>query len=511
MIMIMIMIIFTKKEVIKMSLRKIKKKVEPEIFLTRFIAAPKTLLLLLIITNSSAYPYEREGGLRVGGYGSTRFEILKQENYSHYTFTLRRIVPTLSATVKDRLRFYLELEFERFGLLELAEDFKPYQQGLLAKSELEGTTGSEIKLEQMWGSFEIARWINLRIGAILPPVGRFNVLHDDDLWEPARRPLSVRDATTLPQKTAWTELGAGFTGNLELGNILTGYEAYIVNGVTLEPDFEFYVIGGHVEKTEEYGNVKHNHAQLEAVVRPRFGNFRLDTKKEKAVTGRIFLSPLLGYEIGFSVYYGRYTPNFMPPAFIGSGAVDFKVEPLHFLDFEGEYAFTSFGKLNEIVSGFAELAHFKEGEVLFVSSTTGVLVERPAELVSEITLKKKDFADAKHGGWILFRLKFFPNFLRGTFLDLGEESKFVFFWRPEFVQYKNVLLSIDFEDGEIKELKKDDISQMRSTIGIAYRPTQSFVFSLSYELTNLLRGTEFIHSSGKNTQHAILFGFAFGL
>ncbi len=486
-----------------MSLRKTKGK--------SFLWHIAAVITLFLFTNSPAYSYEREGGLQVGGYGSTRFEMLKQGDHSHYTFTLRRIVPTLSATVKDRLRFYLELEFERFGLLELAEDFKPHQGGLLAKSELEGTAGSEIKLEQMWGSFEIARWLNLRIGAILPPLGRFNVLHDDDLWEPARRPLSVRDATALPQKTAWTELGAGFTGNFELGNILAGYEAYIVNGVTLEHDFEFYVIGGRIEKTEEYGDVKHNQAKLEAVIRPRFGNYKLDTKKEKAITGRIFLSPLLGYEIGFSGYYGRYTPDFMPAAYIGSAAIDFKAEPSSFLDFEGEYALTSFGQLDKIISSFVKLAHFKEGEVLFISSVTGVLVEVPAELVSEITLKKKAFADVKHGGWVLLRLKFFPSFLRGTFFDLGEESKFVLFWRPEFVQYKNTLLSIDFEEGEIKKLKKDDISQVRNTIGIAYRPTQSFVFSLSYELTNLMSGEEFIHTSGKNTQHAILFGFAFGL
>ncbi|MFN3781261.1 MAG: hypothetical protein ACK4SO_03690, partial [Candidatus Kapaibacteriota bacterium] len=38
-------------------------------------------------------------------------------------------------------------------------------------------------------------------------------------------------------------------------------------------------------------------------------------------------------------------------------------------DFEGEYAFTSFGQLNEVISSFAKLAHFKEGEAIFVKSS----------------------------------------------------------------------------------------------------------------------------------------------
>ncbi|MCS7213685.1 MAG: hypothetical protein NZ927_05645 [Candidatus Calescibacterium sp.] len=475
---------------------------------TNFLA----LAVILVLTDASeTYAVEREGGISVGGYGSVRYEYLTQGNKSISTFTLRRIVPTFSATVKERLRFYTELEFERFGLLELVEELTPYQGGLRAKTEIEGTHGSEIKLEQMWGEFEIARALRFRVGGILPPVGRFNILHDDDIWEPARRPLSVRDATVLPDKTAWMEIGAGFNGNFDLGETLLGYEAYVLNGVTLEHDFELYVIGGHERKIDDTTTVKYNQAKLEAVIKPRFGNARLDTKKEKALAGRIFVAPALGYELGFSGYFGRYTPSFLVPANLWTAAIDFKAEPISAFDFEGEYAFTQFTKLSTVIQDIISKSFHKTGTTIFYQSSTGTAVIVPTGIVSEIKVKELSLADTKQGGWVLFRFKFFPSFLQGTVFDFDGESQFILFDRPEYVSYKNTIVALDFKDGNITREQKADISQFRNTVGIAYRPVKTFVFSISYEFTTLLSGPRYIHTSGNENQHAILFGFAFGL
>ena len=42
----------------------------------------------------------------------------------------------------------------------------------------------EISLEQAWGQFDFAAKHGVRAGIVLPPLGRFNILHDDDWVEP---------------------------------------------------------------------------------------------------------------------------------------------------------------------------------------------------------------------------------------------------------------------------------------------------------------------------------------
>lgn len=456
---------------------------------------------LLLSTPTHLFAYERQGGISVGAYGSTRLEIGKDiiSGKDKLTFTLRRIVPTFSATIKERLRFYTELEFERFGLLELQEDFGQNSKegySILHKTEIEGSRGSEIKLEQMWGEFEIARPLRFRVGAVLPPVGRFNILHDDDIWEPARRPLSVRDLTVLPEKTAWTELGLGFTGNFDLADYLAGYELYLVNGVSLEHDLEVYLIRHHPSDEPA-----HNMLKVESVVKPRFGNFSEDLKREKAITGRFFFSPALGHEIGISGYAGRYTPSFLPNAVLWSSALDFKTQISQNFEIEGEYAFTQFSQLGRVVDSLAQKIYHKETEALFSGNVTGALsTEGNTEVELEMTLSKNVLADFKHGGWLLLRFKFFPSFLKNSPLYLDESSKFVLFLRPEIVSLQNVIAGVEIEDGKA-ELKRDSKTVFRLTPGIAYRPTETWVFSISYELT----------ATRKDLGNMVLFGFAFGL
>src|SRR6266545_7232956 len=57
-------------------------------------------------------------GVRVGGYGSFRFESSNLQEVND-TFTFRRFVLTADAAIAERLRSAIELEFERFTSLEL--------------------------------------------------------------------------------------------------------------------------------------------------------------------------------------------------------------------------------------------------------------------------------------------------------------------------------------------------------------------------------------------------------
>ena len=69
-----------------------------------------------------------------------------------------------------------------------------------------------------WGQFSFNDAVAIRGGVVLPPVGRYNILHDDDYWDLPRRPLSVRGAAVTPTKLAWREVGAGVLINKPLGD-----------------------------------------------------------------------------------------------------------------------------------------------------------------------------------------------------------------------------------------------------------------------------------------------------
>src|SRR5574337_690116 len=83
--------------------------------------------------------------VRIGGYGSVRFEAhsLKEK---HNPFTFRRFVRTADPKPADPMRVYLELEFERFTQLELARKTRPEAGGLRVAEAIEGHDGSEISL-----------------------------------------------------------------------------------------------------------------------------------------------------------------------------------------------------------------------------------------------------------------------------------------------------------------------------------------------------------------------------
>ena len=86
---------------------------------------------------------------KIGGYGSTRFEMSDLRD-AHSTFTFRRFVLTGDATIAERLRSVVEIEFERLNELEV-ERGQPVEGGRRGfSSAIEGSDGSAISLEQAW-------------------------------------------------------------------------------------------------------------------------------------------------------------------------------------------------------------------------------------------------------------------------------------------------------------------------------------------------------------------------
>jgi hypothetical protein len=124
-------------------------------------------------------------------------------------FDQNRVVMELGAQIHDRIKLYLEVEYEHGAVLEGGEE-----------------TGSELELEQAWLDFSINKALNFRAGMILVPVGRYNLYHEGHINNFVDRPLVNRRIAP----TTWFEEGLGFHG-VPLDNDWLGisYEAYIFN------------------------------------------------------------------------------------------------------------------------------------------------------------------------------------------------------------------------------------------------------------------------------------------
>src|SRR3989475_3839946 len=188
---------------------------------------------------------------KIGGYGSTRFEASDLDRVNN-TFTFRRFVLSGDATIANRLRSVVEVEFERLTELEV-EKSSPSEGGLRGFSNsIESSDQSEISLEQAWMQFTLADWARFRAGMLLVPLGRFNLNHDDNRWDLPRRSLVDRGAPVLPVKAAWDELGAGVSGEVPVGDQGSlGYQLYVVNGAVLQPDVESVLASGDKEGGKE--------------------------------------------------------------------------------------------------------------------------------------------------------------------------------------------------------------------------------------------------------------------
>jgi hypothetical protein len=428
---------------------------------------------------------------KIGGYGSTRFEASDLSSVND-SFTWRRFVLTGDATIADRIRTYFELELERLTELEV-ERTTVSENGFQGFSQsIEGSNHSEISLEQAWVELYLADWLKFRMGNILVPVGRFNINHDDNRWDLPRRSLVDRGVPVLPSTAAWSEVGLGFNGDIKTeraGNF--GYQVYVMNGVTLDSSIETFARGSGEFETE-------------VEIQPRRGTADLDLKGGKAGALRLSWSPILGQEFGVSGYFGRYTPDFLPSQNLWSVAADGKLTFGPF-EVEGQYVRTHFNNVNQVARGFAQ------------SVTANEISSETSPLESTVEFELASLADTKQGYWLEFRYRFFPDFLRNTFLAWKfENPQFIAVTRWEQAWLSGLVTGAEFADG-LLTLEKQNRFIDRLTVGLAYRPVPLVVFQLAYERTwtnpgqSLSSVTNFIPAgSTDNVQNAFLFGVAFG-
>jgi hypothetical protein len=137
----------------------------------------------------------------IGGYVEANSSYFQTDGITEgLSFQLPRMTIFLASSIKNRIKFLSEIEFE------------------------EG--GREINIEFASLDIQFHPLMNLRGGVIMNPIGSFNQNHDGPKWEFISRPIS---ATTIIPST-WSNVGFGLFGKYARNNLVWAYEFYISNG-----------------------------------------------------------------------------------------------------------------------------------------------------------------------------------------------------------------------------------------------------------------------------------------
>jgi len=142
---------------------------------------------------------------------------------------------------------------------------------------------TEPELEYAYVDFNIKKWFNARLGAILMPLGVYNQHHEPPLFYSVERPEFYR--VIIP--TSWQEGGAGLYGNFENG---LEYELYMVSTPT-----SAVISGGNIDRSFNGSN---------GLRGGRNGVAEADAN-DFGVTGRLQYKGVPGLRLGTSFFYGN--------------------------------------------------------------------------------------------------------------------------------------------------------------------------------------------------------------
>jgi hypothetical protein len=214
----------------------------------------------------------RTDRITIGGYGDAQFRgegvNEKTEGGARPTFAMPRVVVGIAAVLSEKhnIVFNSELEYE--------------------------FAGNEVEVEQAFVEWKVRPEFAFRGGVFVPALGRFNVYHDSNLNLTTIRPLL--NQFVVP--TAYSDAGLGIRGRFKLPRRMKlSYELDVVNGMRAGGE------GG--EESGAVGPFSRLAGQAEAA--EIHGLAFEDNNRDKAVVGRVGLSPFKGFEFGLSGYRGR--------------------------------------------------------------------------------------------------------------------------------------------------------------------------------------------------------------
>lgn len=338
----------------------------------------------------------------LGGYADIEF-IDGRDSESF--FDQHRFVPFIYGEVTDQIKVAAEIEFEHGGTDNNQDD-------------------GEVKVEFAVIDYQLHEALNFRAGIILTPLGHFNLIHDSPLNDLTARPLVAR--RIIP--STLSESGAGLYGTFyptDLSKI--DYELYFVNGFEGFTDFDPATGDAEVSISQTGG------------LRGARGSQSDDINDNKAVTGRIAVSPFLGAEVGFSGHFGEYDED--GDNFLAIYAVDWTLQKGPF-ELIGEYAVANIER---------------EGRVALFNATRTSEADRiPGRM---------------DGAYVQLNYHVMPEFLREMFPAVfGPESVFTLVGRYDVIDLGNSDSGVGDRD--------------RVTIGGNFRPVEDTVFKLEYQIND---------------------------
>lgn len=148
--------------------------------------------------NSAEKMLMTDGRLKIGGYGEVHYnQPLSSEVKKNGILDVHRFVMMMGYQFNERLQFVTELEFEHV---------------------------KEFYVEQAFLQYKLNKYINLRGGLLLTPMGIINEYHEPTAFNGVERPQI--DNNISP--TTWREIGFGISGVLL--PVSMRYQAYVMNG-----------------------------------------------------------------------------------------------------------------------------------------------------------------------------------------------------------------------------------------------------------------------------------------
>lgn len=148
--------------------------------------------------NSIVYSQDPSKNLTIGAYGQIEFSQQFADTARHNALIdVHRMVIFMGYKFNSRTHFVSEFEFEHVN---------------------------EAAVEQAFLNYELVRWIHIRAGLMLIPMGIINEYHEPTTFNGSSRPNL--DNKIVP--STWREIGAGFTGKFD--NASLKYQLYAMNG-----------------------------------------------------------------------------------------------------------------------------------------------------------------------------------------------------------------------------------------------------------------------------------------
>ena len=195
-------------------------------------------------------------GVSIGGYGEVWFTAKPQETSERFEADLFRFIVYLGYAFTEKLKFNSEIEIEH------------------AKVE-GGEEGGEVAIEFAFIDYRVNKYLGLRGGMVLVPLGITNEYHEPPTYLSVRQPYLEKKLFPF----TWRENGVGFYGETDL----VEYRAYVINGMK---------VGDSYDPDEPLDSITQDGSEAIGDSPAFTGRFDLKLPKNLKVGVATFLSPV---------------------------------------------------------------------------------------------------------------------------------------------------------------------------------------------------------------------------